>query len=119
MKKKDMLIELNASPLNLSLLERDQFKVTISATNHGASIADPELHLAELYVNDIPSKPWSLAIGNGKREAKWTALPSGETISMTWATLGEALFPEPGEYILILKHKSTTLPPIKVQILTK
>ena len=118
-KKKDIDIELSAAPLQLLLLEREHFKITLSATNHGDSVVDPQLQLAELYVNDVPSKPWSLAIGNGKRAIQWTALPAGETISMTWSALGESLFPEPGEYSLVLKHKNTILQPIKVQVLTK
>jgi hypothetical protein len=110
-------LNLLAEPLRLTLSERKDFKISISATNRGSQVIDPELHRAELFINGKASKAWSLAIGNGRREAKWSALPPGDTVSMTWSTLGESLFPAPGQYSLVLRHEGTELAPIHVEVL--
>lgn len=110
-------IELTVMPLQLAMSERKDFKITIAATNQGNEVIDPELRRASLYVNGKWSKVWSLAIGNGWREAKWTALPHGETVSMTWSSMGESLFDEPGEFELVLKLDDTELSSVNVSVL--
>lgn len=96
-------VALDVDPPELTLAERGRFRISLSATNEGSETVDPELHLAQLLVNGTPSKAWSLAVGNGKRERKWFELPPGETTSMTWSTLGESLFREPGTFELVLR----------------
>lgn len=110
-------LELTADPLQLSMPKRKDFKITIKATNQGNEIIDPQLHEAELFVNNQRSVVWSLAISNGRREAKWSALPPRETVSMTWSSMGVSLFPSPGDYTLILHYGETQLDPIEVHVL--
>ncbi len=109
-------VALRAEPLQLTLAERKNFKISIAATNRGGTTVDPELHRAKLSVNGKESKVWSLAIGNGKREAKWFALPPGETVSLTWSALGESLLTGPGEFSLALRFNEKEIPPIRVQV---
>lgn len=59
---------------------------------------------------------WNLAIGNGKREAKWFALPPGESVSMTWSSLGRSLLTGPGTFTFTLRFKEMKLVPIKVEV---
>lgn len=117
MKTGKIVLKLTAEPLQLTMPERKNFKISIDATNQGDETLDPELYRAELFVNGKWSKVWSLAIGNGKREVKWAALPPGEKVSMTWSSIGESLFPNPGTFKLLLRYGDTELAPIQVRVL--
>jgi hypothetical protein len=110
---------LGVEPQKLTMSERKNFRISLSATNEGGVIIDPHLHEAKLFVNGKESKVWSLAIGNGKREAKWFALPPGETVSMTWSSMGESLLTRPGVFTLALRFDEMQLAPIQVQVLAE
>jgi hypothetical protein len=97
-----IVTRLSVEPDTVPLDGRDRLRLTLSATNAGTEIVDPELHRAQLEINGRRSRAFSLAVGNGRREPKWYSLPPGDTVSMTWPTLGERLFDEPGEYTLVL-----------------
>ena len=112
-------VRITAEPLRLTMSERKSFKISIVATNQGSEVINPELHRAKLSVNGKESIVWTLAIGNGGRELKWRALPAGETVSMTWSSMGESLFPDPGDFALVLHYKDAELPPTKVQVLAE
>jgi hypothetical protein len=109
-------VALRVEPVELSLSQRKDFTISIAATNRGDATVDPHLHRAKLLVNGTESKAWSLAIGNGKREATWFALPPGATVSMTWSALGESLLTGPGEFSLALLFNETPSPPIRVLV---
>jgi hypothetical protein len=96
-----LAVKLLASPTQLTLAERDKFMVGIEVTNRGKVTVDPQMSTGELTANGERSMAWSLAINNGLREPKWSALPPGETIKMSWP-LGDALFDKPGAYHLVL-----------------
>ena len=110
---------LGAEPGRLTMSERKNFKISIAATNEGGKVINPQLHEARLFVNGKESTVWSLAIGNGKREAKWFALPPGETVSMTWSSMGESLLTGPGLFRLALRLDEMQLAPIQVQVLAE
>jgi hypothetical protein len=112
-------LALRAEPQQLTMSERKHFQIALSATNESGEIIDPQLHEARLFVNGKESKAWNLAIGNGKREAKWFVLPPGETVSMTWSSLGESLLTGPGAFTLVLRFKEMQLAPIQVQVLAE
>ncbi len=95
-------ISLLADPDRLSMAERERFRVGILATNTSAGAIDPHLFAAQLLVNGERSTAFDLAIGNGVVPAGWDVLPAGETTPAVEYRLGEALFPEPGEYRLEL-----------------
>lgn len=116
MKKEAINLEFKAEPLKLAMSERKNFKMSIAATNRGGEVIDPELHRAKLFVNGKESKAWSLAIGNGKREAKWSALPPGETVSLTWSSMGESILTGSGTFTLVLSFNETELAPVRVQV---
>ena len=116
MKKEAIHLEFKAEPLKLTMSERKQFKLSVAATNGGSEVVDPELHRARLFVNGKESKAWSLAVGNGKREAKWSALPPGETVSMTWSSMGESILTGPGTFTLVLRLDETELAPVRVRV---
>lgn len=117
MKEEAVKLVLRAEPQQLTMSERKDFKISLAATNRGREIIDPQFHRVKLLVNGKESKVWSLAISNGKREAKWFALPSGETVSMTWSSMGESLLTRPGVFRLALRFDDMQLTPIQVQVL--
>jgi hypothetical protein len=109
-------LKLKVEPKEFSMPERQRFKISLTATNQGKETIDPELHLAQLLINNKASRQWNLAIGNGRREEKWFALPPGDTVSMSWSSLGPSLFPTPGEYTLVLRYHDKKLDPIHVRV---
>lgn len=111
-------ISFTAEPLRLTMAQRKNFKLTFSATNKGDEVINPELHAAKLFVNGQESIPWTLAISNGARETKWSALPPGETVSMSWSTLGKAMFPALGKFELVLHYFDQKLPAIYVEVIS-
>jgi hypothetical protein len=119
MKESSIQLKLTAEPLQFSMAERQGFKLTIAATNRGNQVVDPELHRVLLFVNGQESMVWNEAIGNGRREDKWFALPPGDTVSMTWSSMGPFLFTAPGEYMLAAHYGDTQLEPIQIHVLAK
>lgn len=116
MSTKDIKLDLTVKPSQLTMSERQRFSISITASNQGKDTVDPELGRAQLFVNDKMSKAWSLAIGNGKREQNWFSLPPGETVSMTWSSLGESLFPNPGCFELVLRYDDNAITPLQVEV---
>jgi hypothetical protein len=100
-------LKITAHPEHLLFSERNNFIISLTVTNLSGQLMRPELYLTKLFINEVESFVWSLAIGNGKKEAQWYSLPPGETTSMAWKSLGEPFFPVPGEYVLYaaLHHK--------------
>lgn len=116
MSTESISVKLLAEPRDLSMTTRGDFQVGIAATNRGTAAVDPELDGARLRVNGEDSLAWSDAIGNGRREARWDDLPPGESVSMTWGSLGKALFPGPGTYRLELSLRSIQSAPVVVHV---
>jgi hypothetical protein len=110
-------LRLIADPLALTMEKLRFFRIGIEATNLGCETIDPELFRSQLLVNGRESEIWRLAIGNGRREEKWFALPPGETVSMTWSTMGVSLFPFPGIYTLVIRLDDNESQPQAVELL--
>ena len=94
-------IKLTAEPAKLAMVHRGSFKVGFEAINRGTAPIDPQLDAAVLTANGEHVHAWDLAIQNGPRDASWSQLPPGTSISMAWP-LGEAMFERPGTYELVL-----------------
>lgn len=109
-------IELLAEPRELSMSERSAFDVGIRATNRGTTSIDPGLDRARLLINDQDSLQWADAISNGHREEKWFELPPGDSVSMSWSSMGDVFFPHPGVYTLKLRLRDTESTPVDVRV---
>ncbi len=112
-------VQLTADPVNFPISDIETFQISISATNQGADIIDPELYRARLSINGQDSLMWSDTISNGRREEKWFSLPPGETVSMSWSSIGQFLFPAPGEYTLELHYGNQVLSPVQINVLSE
>ena len=108
-------VELTAEPQTLSAAHLDDFMVGVTVHNVGQQVVDPQLRLSELRVDGKPSHDWSMAVGNSGQEAKWRALPPGESASAKWA-LARELFPKPGNYNLEITVAGVTSATVQVQV---
>lgn len=99
----DIVANLHVSPTSLRLADIADFEIGFTAINRGHRSQDPHCSQYSLEVNGVPSITFGLAVSNGKREAKWFDLPPGDTVGLTWKTMGASLFPKAGEYALTLK----------------
>ena len=110
-------LELRAEPSRFNMATRDRLRLSVTATNESSEVVDPGLHRAELRVNGERSSAFGLAIGNGRRDPKWFALPPRESVSMTWSSLGESLLPGVGEFTLVLAHDGREAEHVTVSVL--
>jgi hypothetical protein len=109
-------IELLATPRELSMSERAAFEIGIVATNRGTTAVDPALDRARLEIDGQDSLQWGDAIANGVRDEEWYELPAGQSVSMTWPSMGEIFFPAPGTYTLKLRLRDTESAPAVVRV---
>lgn len=117
MKQEKLTLTLLAPDAEFVFSLRSKFTIAISVTNEDDKIIDPELHLTNLMVNGKESVAWMEAISNGHRSANWFSLPPGQSVSISWSTLGQQLFPSPGEYILQIQLRAIKSPAVKVTVL--
>src|SRR5215210_1900798 len=106
-------IRLLVEPTRLRLDERDRFRVRLVAVNLTDAAIDPQLYAARLFVNGEPSPAFDLAL-NGVMPAGWDVLAAGQATKPVEWRLGEALFPEPGEYHLALRLEVAGWDPVEV-----
>ncbi len=112
-----LVLELHTSATEFNYSERNMFQISIHANNSGKTIIEPDLYFTSLLINGIESEVWRHAITNGRRKANWYFLPPGEKASMSWSTMGDQLFPVPGEYILQLQLRSIKSNQVKIIVL--
>lgn len=103
--KSPIEILLLVTPTWLSMSEREHFRIGLVATNTSDAAVDPHLYASRLLVNGTPSVAFDLALGNSVMPAKWDLLPAGDTTPTVEWPLGDALFAEPSEYVLVLRLK--------------
>jgi hypothetical protein len=113
--KPAITVELSAEPRSLSVARLDDFLIGVTVRNVGQQVVDPQLRLSELRVDGATSHAWSMAVGNSGQEAKWKALPPGETATTQFA-LAQELFPKPGTYKLEITVSGVTSAPVQVQV---
>lgn len=112
-----LAIKLTTTATTLAMKDRPSFKIGFEVVNNGTTAVDPAMGAGgcTLTVNGKTSNEWMLAIGNGARDSKWTNLKPGQTLAMAWP-LGEALFPNPGDYHLVMTtHGQDFSADVKVQ----
>jgi hypothetical protein len=113
--------ELTAPTTTLPMADRGGFELWIVARNASTRPADTRRDGLEYTVNGHPSLMLSMAFGNGLREARWTALPPGETLreargGPTEPGIGQGLFPAPGDYDLALRQDRRVVAALHVRV---
>jgi hypothetical protein len=113
--KPAITVELTAEPRSLGAARLDEFRVGVIVRNLGRQVVDPQLRLSELRVDGAPSQAWSMAVNNSGQDARWKALPPGESASARWP-LARELFPRPGRYRLEVTVSGVTSAPVQVEV---
>ena len=113
--KPSITVALIAEPATISVDRLDDFKVGVTVHNVGQQVVDPQINYSELKVNGAPSHDWSMALMNSGHEAKWVALPPGESVTGTWV-LARQLFPRPGDYKLVLTVAGISSATVEVHV---
>jgi hypothetical protein len=113
--KPAITVELYAEPRTISAAHFDDFQIGVNVKNVGQQVVDPQLRMSELRVDGAPSNAWSMAVMNSGQEAKWKALPPGDTATARWA-LAQELFPRPGSYRLEVTVSGVTSAPVQIQV---
>ena len=108
-------VELRAEPATVTAATRAQFMVGFTVRNLGTEVLDPQLDLSELRVNGALATAWNMALMNSGHERKWRALPPSDTVSGRWRLAAE-LFPEPGDYTLVLTVSGVTSAAVDVHV---
>lgn len=111
-----LAVELTAEPKKLTRATRGKLMLTVTVKNLGTQTIDPEINLSELAVGGTPSKDWNMSLANSGRPKKWKALPAGESVSGSVAGLGEVLFPDAGDYTLVLTVSGVASAPVTIQV---
>jgi hypothetical protein len=108
-------VELIAEPAALTEQTLPTLTIRGIVTNLGSHTVDTQGYASELLVDDQPSMAWSMAIGNGARDARERALPPGERVELK-RVMGSGLFKEPGDHTLVLRVRGVASNPVKVHL---
>ena len=95
------------------VLEGEGLSVEAEVTNLGQDVVDPGLAGSTLLVDGERSVSWNVAVGNGAREAKASALPPGESVSVR--RVMEGLVRGPGDHELVLEVAGVRSAPVTVE----
>ncbi len=112
----DVLWSLWGSSATLRMNERAAFRLTITATNRGATVIDPWTTPNRFLVNGESSMEANNAFGNGGHANSFYAVPPGASESDS-RDLGESLFPAPGTYQLAYEHHGRIVARLEVRVI--
>jgi hypothetical protein len=90
---------LEVVPPTFALAEQGRVSIWIQATNRGAETLDTE-RSDSFTLDGEDSMELNMAFGNGGREARWRALPTGDTIREQ--RIGLELFTSAGDHVIAL-----------------
>ena len=91
--------------------------IHFTLVNDGGETLDPQLTASNIIINGKELKETGFILGNGPRDARWNALPPGESLRFNYA-LGE-YFKEPGIYEVAWKGKGFEAPAIVFRVMPR
>jgi hypothetical protein len=110
-----LLVDLSVTPERVTQESLDSLRVDVSITNEGSETIDTQLPSSTLLVDGRPSSSWNLAIGNGARDARESALPPGQTVQAA-RIMGDDLVRDPGEHEILLEVRGVPSAPARVVV---
>lgn len=108
-------VTLSVSPDRVSEANLDELTVRVSVANEGDETVDLELPSSILTVDGEELQAWNLAIGNGARDVRESALEPGESVAAA-RVLGGSLVRAPGEHEIELTVLGVRSDPVHVVV---
>ena len=108
-------VQLDVAPIDLTAQTLPTLLIRGMVTNLGGNTVDTQAYASELLVDGQPSMAWSMAIGNGSRAEGEQALRPGKLVVFE-RLMGDALFREPGDHVLVLRVRGVASAPVKVHL---
>jgi hypothetical protein len=90
-------VSLTVTPERVDEGRLEELTVRVRVENEDDRTLDLQLPASRLSVDGHPLQAWNLAIGNGARDARESALPPGDSIEAA-RVLGRSLVDAPGEH---------------------
>lgn len=95
-------VVLTVTPGRVTAASLDSLTVWVSVANEDTETIDLQLVSSTLLVDGRRSMFWNVAIGNGARDARESALPPGESVQAA-RVMGDGLVREPGEHEVVIE----------------
>jgi hypothetical protein len=108
-------VSLTVTPERVTEDELGGLTVRVSVANEGAEPVDLQLPASRLTVDGRPLQAWNLAIGNGARDARESALPPGDSVEAA-RVLGASLVREPGDHEVAIEVLGVRSAPVRLRV---
>jgi hypothetical protein len=108
-------LEPTVKPERVKPEELESLTVELSVTNENDETIDLQLPSSTLLVDGQRSLSWNIAIANGAREARESALPPGDSITVA-RVMGSGLVKDPGDHEVVIEVRGVRSPPVHVVV---
>lgn len=89
--------------------------VHFTLVNDGSKTIDPKVESSKIIINGDEVRDSGFIFGNGPRDKRWRALPSGDSLEFTYAL--ESYFKQPGIYRVSWKGENFETPTIVFRVM--
>lgn len=115
MESPSLRVSLAVVPAHVTQDTVDELTVRVRVENDGDAAVDLQLPGSTLSVDGRPLQVWNLAIGNGARDARESALPPGDAVEAA-RVLGRSLVHEPGDHEISIEVLGVRSEPVHVRV---
>ena len=110
-------VSLTVTPDRVDEGSIDELTVRVRVENDDDHTLDLQLPASRLSVDGKPLQAWNLAIGNGARDARESALTPGDAIEAA-RVLGRSLVSDPGDHDVSIEVLGVHSEPVRVVVET-
>jgi hypothetical protein len=89
--------------------------VHFTLVNDGSETLDPRIESSKIIINGVELEESGFILSNGPKDKRWRALPSGDSLELTYAL--EKYFKEPGIYRVSWKGEGFETPTIIFRVM--
>jgi hypothetical protein len=108
-------VEPTVKPERVSPGELESLTVDLTVTNEDDETVDLQLSSSTMLVDGERSLSWNIAIANGAREARESALPPGDSITVS-RVMGSGLVRDAGDHEIVVEVRGVRSPPAHVVV---
>ena len=91
--------------------------IRFTLVNDGSELINPKIEASRIIINGRELENSSLIFGNGPRDARWSALPPGDNLSVAYAL--EQHFKDPGIYRVSWKGEGFEAPAVIFRVMPR